>query len=224
MVQVAFNAHAAGKLDEAEALFRNILKKKPREARAMLHIGIIFVQKQQLDAGIEWLRKALAINVTYGDAYTSLGNALCEQGENLTKPLLRIPRGFVFQPRQTAIAQRPRQGPSRAEQTGRGDCRLQEGARISAEFRDRSLPCGCLSSESEKSTMRRLPPSGRRSSTSRNLPKPMAGVGFALTEQGRREEAVTELQRARSPSSQTFPGRSSISVSRCMRCTVGRRR
>jgi len=76
IIQQAAAAHQAGQLDEAETLYRQVLDAAPDHFDANHLLGIVLSQTGQLEAGIERLQNATAINADVPEAWTNLGNAL----------------------------------------------------------------------------------------------------------------------------------------------------
>jgi protein O-mannosyl-transferase len=72
---------AAGKLDDALAVFREGLRYRPRNALAHAGTGLILSQQQQLPAAIAALRRAVEIDPTLAKAHMGLGVALAWSGK-----------------------------------------------------------------------------------------------------------------------------------------------
>ena len=72
---VALQHHQAGRLAEAEALYRQILAADPRHADALHMLGVIAVQTGHPEPAVELIRQALAHRPELSAAYINLGNA-----------------------------------------------------------------------------------------------------------------------------------------------------
>jgi predicted O-linked N-acetylglucosamine transferase (SPINDLY family) len=71
------NRHlGAGRLAEAEPLYREVLKTSPRHHVAMHYLGVIALQRRQLDAAIELMRRSVAEAPDVASYHTNLGLAL----------------------------------------------------------------------------------------------------------------------------------------------------
>jgi Flp pilus assembly protein TadD len=70
----------AGRLDEAEGLFRQVLAVNPRHADSLHLLGVIAYQTGRHDLAADMIRKAIAINPREASLHSSLGNLLKEQG------------------------------------------------------------------------------------------------------------------------------------------------
>jgi len=74
----ALRHHAAGRLDEAEPLYRQVLAADPAHAGALHHLGVILRHNGQPDLAVEMIGEALRLDPTMADAHHNLGNALRE--------------------------------------------------------------------------------------------------------------------------------------------------
>lgn len=68
--------HRAGKLADAETLYREVLQGDPRHAGALHRLGIIALQVGQPDTGAAFLQQAVAIDDARPDFWSDFGNAL----------------------------------------------------------------------------------------------------------------------------------------------------
>lgn len=80
-LEIAMQHHQAGRLAEAEALYRRILVAEPRHAEALHLLGVIAHGTGHLDAAIELMRQA--IDAAPGTAlyHNNLANALKDRGD-----------------------------------------------------------------------------------------------------------------------------------------------
>ena len=72
--------HQAGRLAEAERIYRQVLAQQPNHADALHLLGVLAGQAGRLDAGIELIRRSIRIKPDYAEAYDNLGNALKRKG------------------------------------------------------------------------------------------------------------------------------------------------
>jgi tetratricopeptide (TPR) repeat protein len=83
-VQDTFNSalqhHQAGRLQEAERLYRKVVAQRPNHADALHMLGVLSAQTGRLDAAIELIRKAISLNHNLPQAHNNLGNALRDVG------------------------------------------------------------------------------------------------------------------------------------------------
>ncbi|MDR3402695.1 MAG: tetratricopeptide repeat protein [Chthoniobacter sp.] len=73
---LALQHHQAGRLAEAEALYRQILAVQPNHAEAVHHLGVLAHQVGRHDLAVEWIRRALTLNPGNPAAQGNLGEAL----------------------------------------------------------------------------------------------------------------------------------------------------
>jgi len=71
--------HRQGRLDAAEALYREIIRRDPAHADALHLAGVIALQTHRGDLGIALIRQAIASNPDIAEAHANLANGLREQ-------------------------------------------------------------------------------------------------------------------------------------------------
>jgi protein O-GlcNAc transferase len=71
--QIALQNHQAGRLADAERLYRQILTAQPNHADALHLLGVIAHQAGRHDVAVELIRQSIAINPTNPFAYSNLG-------------------------------------------------------------------------------------------------------------------------------------------------------
>ena len=81
MFALALGHHQAGRLKEAEQLYREILAKDPRHADSLQFLGVIAHQVGRNDSAVELIEKAIALNNRVPPYYNNLGNALKALGK-----------------------------------------------------------------------------------------------------------------------------------------------
>ena len=72
-LQLALQHHQAGRLQEAERLYRQILQADPGQADALHLLGLVAHQVGRHEAAIEWIRKALAVQPRQAGYWCNLG-------------------------------------------------------------------------------------------------------------------------------------------------------
>ena len=80
MISAAAQAHAAGRLDEAENVAHDVLASNPSDLEALLVIGIVKVKKNELDQAEATLRRVLSLDQKSFDAAFWLSTVLRRQG------------------------------------------------------------------------------------------------------------------------------------------------
>ena len=76
----ALQHHQAGRLMDAEGLYRQILAAQPDHAEAMHYLGVIAYQVGRCDLAIEWIRQALVFHPDNPAAHSNLGEAYRKMG------------------------------------------------------------------------------------------------------------------------------------------------
>jgi predicted TPR repeat methyltransferase len=79
-VHAATALHRAGHLEEAEALYRQILDAAPDNADALHFLGLLMRQSDRDAEALDLMRRAVASAPGYASAHNNLGNLLCEAG------------------------------------------------------------------------------------------------------------------------------------------------
>lgn len=81
LLQEALTHHRAGRLDQAEALYRRILEADPRNADSLHLAGMIEHQRGRHDAAAAMIRQAIAIQPDVAAFHSNLGAVLQTQGQ-----------------------------------------------------------------------------------------------------------------------------------------------
>jgi tetratricopeptide (TPR) repeat protein len=80
-LQLAIQHHHAGRLAEAEKIYRQILARQPNHPDALNLLGVLASQVGRHDDAIELIRRSLILRPDYVSALVNLGNILCIQGK-----------------------------------------------------------------------------------------------------------------------------------------------
>ncbi len=68
--------HQAGQLNDAEALYREVLNSEPNHANALHLLGVLKAQSDNPELAVELISRAIAIDATNAIFFTNCGNAL----------------------------------------------------------------------------------------------------------------------------------------------------
>jgi predicted O-linked N-acetylglucosamine transferase (SPINDLY family) len=79
-VHLALQHHQAGRLPEAEAAYREVLRIDPENIDALHFLGVIAYQQRRHEQARQLISQALARNTTNAPAHNNLGNVLVELG------------------------------------------------------------------------------------------------------------------------------------------------
>ena len=72
--------HRAGRLAQAEEIYRQILERRPNDADALHLSGVLAGQQRKTDAAIDLVRRAIRVKPNFAEAYRNLGSLLAEKG------------------------------------------------------------------------------------------------------------------------------------------------
>jgi protein O-GlcNAc transferase len=128
--QMALAHHQAGRLVEAEALYRQILAVEPRHADALHFLGVIAHQVGRNDLAMEWIRQAIVLKPSNPAAHSNLGEACRAMGRldeaiAAYREALRIDPDFLEAHNNMGIALRERGQIDEAVAAGRRALELQ---------------------------------------------------------------------------------------------------
>ncbi|HTV47746.1 MAG TPA: tetratricopeptide repeat protein [Phycisphaerae bacterium] len=76
LLNPAVEHHQAGRLAEAEAIYRRVLAQQPNNADALHLLGVLLGQKGQYQDAVEFIRRAIAVNPSAATFYLNLGITL----------------------------------------------------------------------------------------------------------------------------------------------------
>jgi len=77
----ALEHHRAGRLTQAEALYKQILSVEPNNSDTLLFLGMLAHLDGRIEMAVELMRKSIVSKPNYVEAYFNLGNALKDQGK-----------------------------------------------------------------------------------------------------------------------------------------------
>lgn len=80
LLQQAVELHQQGRLEPAQALYRQVLELNPRQFDALHLLGVIARQQGDRDGAIELISRALAVDEAQAAAHCNLGVALLDAG------------------------------------------------------------------------------------------------------------------------------------------------
>lgn len=81
LAQLALQHHQAGKLDEAEKLYRQVISLSPNSAETYINLGVALKARGQPAEAIALYRQGIALRADFPEAHNNLGNALKEMGQ-----------------------------------------------------------------------------------------------------------------------------------------------
>ncbi|SUB02031.1 TPR repeat-containing protein yrrB [Pannonibacter phragmitetus] len=81
LLDAAVTAHQAGRLEEAETLYKRVLSMDPADAGCVHHLGLIAHQRLNHHAAIELIQKAISLRPDYAEAHSNLSIVLAAAGD-----------------------------------------------------------------------------------------------------------------------------------------------
>jgi protein O-GlcNAc transferase len=96
-MEIALQHHQAGRLAEAEQIYRQVLSIQPDQSDALHLLGYLAGQIGRFDAAVDLMTRAIKIKPIFPEAYNNLGNTLWQSG--------RIDEAILIF--QVALAQKP---------------------------------------------------------------------------------------------------------------------
>lgn len=79
-LELAVRLHQGGRLQEAEQIYRELLRKNPRHLEALHLLGLLMYLRGRLEEGHDFMRRALEVNPRFAEACLNLGNGYRLQG------------------------------------------------------------------------------------------------------------------------------------------------
>jgi predicted O-linked N-acetylglucosamine transferase (SPINDLY family) len=80
-LDLAVRQHQAGRLSEAELLYRQVLAQQPNHVDALHLLGVVHQQTGRLDDAEKLIRRAIALRPNFAEAFGNLGNLLRDKGQ-----------------------------------------------------------------------------------------------------------------------------------------------
>jgi protein O-GlcNAc transferase len=97
---LALQHHQAGRLQEAEQVYRQILTQQPEHPGALRYLGVLTHRIGRLDIAVDLIRRAISFNPNSPGAHNDLGNALAENGQ-LDEAIAAYRQAIAFDPNYT---------------------------------------------------------------------------------------------------------------------------
>jgi tetratricopeptide (TPR) repeat protein len=95
--EAALQQHQAGRLREAEQLYRQILGQQPEHAGALHYLGLIAHQAGHSDEAVKLISRSLALMPGWAEAHSNLGNILQAKGQ-VAEAIAACRRAIVIKP------------------------------------------------------------------------------------------------------------------------------
>jgi predicted O-linked N-acetylglucosamine transferase (SPINDLY family) len=96
-LQTALRHHQAGRLQEAEPIYQQILKSEPDHVDALHLLGVLAHQRGDNERAIEFIARAIHLDGSQAPFHNNLGNALRSQGQ-LAEAIASYERALQLRP------------------------------------------------------------------------------------------------------------------------------
>jgi tetratricopeptide (TPR) repeat protein len=96
-IDTALKLHSAGRLAEAESIYRAILAETPNHPPALHLLGVALSQQGNKRSAAEYISRAIALNPNVPDFHSNLALTYCESGES-EKALAACQRALALDP------------------------------------------------------------------------------------------------------------------------------
>ena len=96
-LNLALQHHQAGRLQEAEALYRQILQVQPDHPDALHLLGVIAHQVGKHDIAVDYISRAIALNPAVAEYYNNIGEA-CRALGKLNEAVAHYQRALALKP------------------------------------------------------------------------------------------------------------------------------
>jgi predicted O-linked N-acetylglucosamine transferase (SPINDLY family) len=80
-IESGLSHHRAGRLAEAERIYRQVLARQPDHPETLNRLGVLTAQLGQLDAAVELIRRAVRLKPDFAEAHGNLGVVLKGKGQ-----------------------------------------------------------------------------------------------------------------------------------------------
>ena len=97
-LEIGLEHHTAGRLQEAEKIYRQILEKNPRHAGALHFLGAMALQMKRYKEGADLIRQAIAIDPSVPEYHNNLGSALMMLAGCLPEAIASLQKAIALKP------------------------------------------------------------------------------------------------------------------------------
>jgi predicted O-linked N-acetylglucosamine transferase (SPINDLY family) len=81
LFEMAFSAHQAGRLSDAESLYRKLLDEQPNQTDALNRLGVLAIQTGRYEVAVDCISRAIKFRPRTPDYHYNLGLAYLNQGK-----------------------------------------------------------------------------------------------------------------------------------------------
>jgi predicted O-linked N-acetylglucosamine transferase (SPINDLY family) len=190
----AFQEHQAGRVREAEALYRQVLSEHPEHADALHALGVARLQQGSADEAIVLLQRAISLDPTQAQFYANLAGILCQLGR--TEPAIsHYRRAVALRPEAAEWQNSLGNTLMSAGQFGQAAEAYRRAVAVRGDYADAwyNLGAACGASGRFDESIEAL---NRTIELRPNYPEALNNLGNALSEKNEHARAVELYQRA----------------------------
>ena len=192
---LALQHHQAGRLRQAEQIYRQVLARHPKHVDAMQNLAVVSLQLGRNDLALDLIRRTIVLNPNNPEAHYNLGKALTDMGQLhegvvSLRQAIRIKPDYAEAHSNLGIALRG---------LGRFDeaiAAYREAIRLKPGYAEAHNNLGNVLRDVKGNWTRRLRPVGRPSCSSRITPKRTTISAMRLTDIGQLDEAIAAYRQA----------------------------
>lgn len=192
-INQALALHQAGKLPEAEAIYRSILARDSRNARVHHLLGVLAFQVGQVDAAIELIQESIAIAPESAEAHGHLGVVLVAKGR-LAEAVAAYRRSLALQPGAADVHNNLGNALVQAGQIDDATAAYRAALEIKSEFAEAHNNLGLALAH--KGQYAHAADSYRQATRIRPQYEAWNNLGNAMYSQGNFSEAIASFERA----------------------------
>jgi predicted O-linked N-acetylglucosamine transferase (SPINDLY family) len=141
--------HTAGRLDEAERRYRDVLQASPAHPGALHLLGVIAYQRHDHESAVALCREAIAADPQYTEAYRALTEALLAQGKSVEAEA-EIRRAIAIAPEQASLHFSLGTALWRQRRLQEAIAAYAEAVRLKSDLREAHLNLGVITQETDK--------------------------------------------------------------------------
>jgi len=190
----AFEHHQAGRLDEAERLYRRMLAADARHADSLNMLGVVAFQKGDHELAIKLISEAITLNDCIAEFHSNLGIVLAHQGRN-AEAVASHERALVLKPKYPAAQYNLGNALTGQGRFEEAIARYEQALALKPDFLQALANLGsALRSQGKLDAA--IARFEQALAIMPNFPQALSNLGNALQDQGKLDEAVVRYQQA----------------------------
>jgi tetratricopeptide (TPR) repeat protein/SAM-dependent methyltransferase len=190
----AFVHHQAGRLDEAEGLYRQLLSLDARHADSLNMLGVVAQQRGDLERAVEMISEAIALNDGVAEFHSNLGIVLMYQGMH-DEAIASYEKALELKPEYPEALFNLGNALMGQGRHNEAVARYEQALAIRPEFSQALSNLGCALRDQGRldEAIARFE---QALAVSPNFPQALSNLGNALQDRGELDEAVARYEQA----------------------------